>query len=176
MIWKDVGASLKFVMRLASNLWHRRLRHSCSHSQSQLDPYLPKLRRKSFISKSNFLSAWNIQQFLPMLSVSAFSSRCMIVERVSWQHSNISFPGKHCWVRFRLFNFTWAPSARFFLSVNHPSSCDHRLSLWAARLLILWAKGSSAWPSWGSAQPCIITLISRGTMSQHAQIPGLKCT
>lgn len=24
----------------------------------------------------------------------------------------------------------------------------------------LWAKGSSAWPSWGCAQPCIIALIS----------------
>lgn len=42
---------------------------------------------------------------------------------------------------------------------------------------VLPAKGSSAWPSWGCVQPCIIPLtISRCIMSQHGQIPGLKCT
>lgn len=97
-------------------------------------PTCQNFEEKIVPSKFDFFLAWNIQQLLPMLSVSAFSSRCTIGNRVFWD--NVSFPEKHCWVRFRVFNFAWVPSATFFLNVNCPSSCDHRLSPWAARPLI----------------------------------------
>lgn len=117
-------------MRLASDPWHRRLRRCCCHSQCSqevLGPYLPKLRRERLTSRWDFLSAWTIQQFLSMLSVSAFSSRCTIVNRVFWEHTDISFHGNPCWVRCSVLIFTWPPSATFFLNVSRPSSCDHKL-------------------------------------------------
>lgn len=63
-------------------------------------------------------------------------------------------------------------------AVKSPSSCDHRLGLWAARLLILNGALSQGQLCLAfMVQPCIITLTtSRCVMSQHGQIPGLKCT
>lgn len=60
---------------------------------------------------------------------------CGHVHCVFWERSSISFPGKRCWVRFVGFNYTWVPSATFFLSgaVKSPYSCDHRLGLRAGQ-------------------------------------------
>lgn len=73
-----------------------------------------------------------------------------------------SFPGKHCWVRSGVYNYTWVPIsslwASFPCSTNNTNSCTRRAqpnhSSWAE----LSMEASSAWPSTGCVKSCIITL------------------